>query len=292
MNIGTITSNCSYKSQVFTGQGNCIKQEGKTVALLISEHNAAYPIDGEAFNAALNGYINSESPLHLLPINNVINNTPSGGDIATTDVGFAGPRPSGYNAFSEIYQVDAGDCFYKQIAQLNKKRVRVFRVDDQQSINGTAVLRGGEEKFVGFDAYLMVQRVKGSDNSVIYSVSLAVYYSVNYSEVELPNIHSFPLDEVPTGLIGVVLAKGPTTGTAKVVSICDGEDFTTTYGAEWNSGMFTNASGVSPTTVTYTESTGLLTFAPVAAYKVKDAATLSAGDIIGIEGLNKYVDLT
>lgn len=293
--IGNINSNCSDNVPVHTGLGDCNKQEGKTVALLISKRNAVYPLEAAAFNTGLigaNGYVNTDSGLRLLPLKSIINNTPTGGDIATVDVGFAGPRPSGYNAFSELYQIDAGDCLYKQLAQLNKTRARVFRVDDQGNIYGTAVMIDGEKKFVGFDSYLMTQRTKGSDNSVIYSLSLAVYYSVDYSSIELPNLHSFVVNQIPEGLIGVTLEKGPTTGTAKVVSTCDGQDYTSNYGSEWMPNMFANVAGASPTTVTYSASTGLLTFAPIAAYRIKSAPTLIAGDIQGLEGVNNYVDLT
>lgn len=55
--------------------------------------------------------------------------------------------------------------------------------------------------------------------------------------------------------------------------------------------MFLNASGGSPTTVTYNQSTGTLTFEPAAAYRIAPASVLNA-DIPGIEGINELTDLS
>lgn len=292
--IGTIKSNCGAKEVPQTGIGNCLKKEGKTVALFLTALNAAYPVDGEEFNSNLtgaNGYVNIEGVQRILPITNIINNTPSGGDIATSEVGFGGPIPIGYNAYSEVYQIDAGDCLFKQLVKLNKQKMRVFRVDDEESIYGTAKLINKDVKLIGFDAYIMVQRVK-ADGTNPYALNLGVYYSVNY-EKEIENLHSFVLDEIPDGLIGVTLKKGTTPLTAEIVSVCDGDNsYTAQYGAEWLPAMFVNSAGVEPTSVTYSTSTKMLTFAPAGSYRIKSASALIAGNIEGLDGVDRFIDLT
>ena len=218
-------------------------------------------------------------------------NTPNGGDIATSDVGFAGARPVGINAYNEAYQVDAGDCLYKEMAKLNKRKVRVFRIDDEGYIYGTVVKRGSEYFFAGFQGTAYAIRTKSTDNTTLAAITLTVYYTPDY-EKELKNLNAFEIEDVLAGLKGVILKKGTTTGTATVIGQCGGEDYTSLFGSDWDETSFVNASGGNPTTVTYDSVANILTFVPIASYRVAPASILSAGDITGIEGLDTLVDLT
>lgn len=288
--LGQIQGNCQ-QDVPYTGIGDCNVKEGKTVALLITGYNALYPIDKATFISNLNGYVSQEGNLRMYPVNSVIANTINGGDINAPEAGFSGPQPTNLNVMNVIYQVDAGNCFYKEIAKLNKRKVRVFRVDDQGYIFGTVIVKGDEQFFAGYEATTYAY-ITPTDGTTLTAINLAVYYSAN-REKELKNMHAFEIQEVPTGLLGVLLQKGATTGTAKVVGACDGEDYTSMYGEDWDETMFVNASGANPTTVAYSSTTGLLTFTPAtASYKVASASLLAAGDILGIEGVNQLTDLT
>lgn len=287
--LGTIQDTCSESKQIHTGRGQCSTGEGKTIALLITKTNAAFPLDPEEFKSKLESYVNSEGPLKIWPITNITENTPNGGDIATTAVGFAGDRAVGYNGFSEVYRVDAGDCFFKQISQFNRQPAYVFRIDDTLSLQGVVRVQNGKEVLTGFEAStLMAQRTKGTSMTDIYQVALSVNYSVNYGSVELPNLHSFKLDQIPTGLIGVMLKKNGSG--VKVVSSCDGYDYTRNY--EWTADLFANASGAVPTSVTFNESTGLLTISPAGSYRILGASVLSEHDIYGLDGIKEFVDIS
>ena len=102
-------------------------------------------------------------------------------------------------------------------------------------------------------------------------------------EVGLPN--------VPDGLIGVALKAGAT-GTASVVTACGGEDITAEYGDKWKANMFINDSGTAATTATFDLATGLLSIAPAGKYRVASASVLEAGDILGLDGVGEYADVS
>jgi hypothetical protein len=254
---------------------------------LISGKNALYPADDTAFVAGLPGYVVNPGTNRIYPVTGVAENTISGGDVATAEVGFSGARPTGENATSEVYRLLGNDCLAKELKKLNKRQVRVFRVDDENYVYGTIVKQGSTEQFAGFNATVFTYDLKqtGSDPGGIY---IAVYYSSDY-ENEKKALNAVHVDEIPDGLVGVEL-QSKTTG-YKVVSTCSGEDYTELYGNDWNTTMFATSTGTAPTTVTFAAATGLLSLAPAGAYRVKDAAALSAGDVHGLEGIEKYVTL-
>lgn len=287
MALGKIIGNCGAETPL-TGRSNCSRSEGKTVGLIITALNALYPIDPDTFRAGLEGWVAAVGNMRMFPIGNIIENTIAGGDIATSTIGFGPTQATGENATDEIYRINAGDCLYKELAKLNRRNMRVFRVDDQGYIWGTVIEQGGEEYFAGFEANLYAYGIKATGNDAPAGVYLRVFYSVNY-ENEKKNSNAFEIT-MPLGLVGVTLQKGATTGTAKVIEACSGEDITMEH--DWTTDMFVNATGAEPETVTLNPTTEELTFVPVGSYQVKKAAALQAENIFGIEGVSGTVDLT
>jgi len=291
MEKGKILYECKDQS-AYTGKESCLKKETKTVGLLVTKLNAKYPMDAQAFNEGIeNEYINGTGLLRLTPINDVRITSNDGGDVATEDVGYGETAPVGFNGFSQTYRVDGGVCLMKQLRRLSNSEVRVIRIDDQNGAFGTIVTDRQGDHFAGYKAILMVGE-NHADGSTGYFITLYVYYSSNYDK-ERERAHMVMLDSVPTGLLGVVLQKGTATGTARVVSSCSGEDYTANYGGEWTPAMFVNEAGTNPTTVTFSEGTGLLTIAPTTSpWKLASASVLSGGNILGLEGVDTYVDLS
>lgn len=290
--LGQIKGKCQSETP-FTGAGSCPKQEGKVSALIVTAVNAMYPLNGEEFASGLSGYAAENGPLRMYPVKDLVGMTISGGDINAPDLGtYGGPAPTNLNAKNVAYQINGGDCLYKELAKFNKRKMRVFRVDDEGFVYGTVVSRDGQNYFAGFEATLYAMRIP-TDGSTAYNLSLYAYYTPN-NENEEKNMNAFNvgLVAIPDGLIGVTLKKGAASGTASVVTVCGGEDVTADYGSKWKANMFQNAAGVAPTTVTFAEATGLLTFEPAAAYRVAKAAALSTGDISGIEGVDELVALS
>ena len=290
--LGQIKGNCGEETP-YTGSGSCPKQEGKIAALIPTGINAFYPLDAEEFKSALDGYPSDNGALRMYPVKNVVGMTINGGDINAPDLGtYGGPAPTNLNAKNVAYQIDGGDCLYKELAKFNKRKMRVFRVDDEGYIYGTVVVRNGVSYFAGFEATLYAVRVS-TDGSTAYNLSLYVYYTPN-NEAEEMNMNAFEIGvaAIPDGLLGVVLEKGPATKTARVVTVCGGEDVTSEYGDKWESSMFLNDSGEAPTTATYSSDTGLLTLDPAGKYRVASASVLKAGDITGLDGVNQLVDLS
>ena len=289
--IGQIESNCK-NAVPLTGAESCAKQEGKISALIITGLNAYFPIEKEEFISELEDDVSAVGTNRIYPVKNIVGMTISGGDINAPDLGtYGGPAPSNLNAKNVAYQINAGDCMYKELAKLNKRKMRIFRVDDEGYVYGTVVKRGSEYFFAGFEATLYALRVP-TDGSTAYNLSLYAYYTPN-NEDEEKNMMAINvgLVNIPDGLIGVILKKGSKSGTATVVTQCGAEDITSEYGEKWATSMFLNDSGEAPTSVTYGEGTGVLTFDPVGTYRVAPASSLKT-TIPGIEGINELVDLS
>lgn len=282
---GVVLADCSPKT-LLTGTESCTRSEGKTVGLILTDVNAVYSTDAAEFNAALAANVSDTTLSRMYPVNNILNNAPSGGDVKTADVGFSGARPVGMNAFSEAYTVEGGDCLYKSLSALNGRTMRLFRVDDAGYIYGTTLLRDGAPVFAGFKVSVQVTRSK-SDGSSAYTLLLSAYYSAAY-ETELVNMTAFAIDEMPSGLVGVELVKPGAAG-VRVVSVCSRIDYTADYAGDWDTTMFVNATGGNPSAVTFSAATQLLTITPAASYRVAKANVLRAGGIYGLEGTDKLV---
>ena len=72
----------------------------------------------------------------------------------------------------------------------------------------------------------------------------------------------------------------------------NGEDITAEYGDKWKANMFINDSGTAATTATFDSATGLLSIAPAGKYRVASASVLEAGDILGLDGVGEYADVS
>jgi hypothetical protein len=286
--LGGIIANCDEKV-AHTGRDNCPKAEDATAGLLITKLSAVYPASATEFNEELQGNIVSTGVKKMWPVMDIKENTATGGDPKTSDIGFGGPTPTGINAFSVVYRIAGGDCLYKELMNLDRLQVRVFRIAKDGYIYGTIALQKTgatqTEVFRGFDATIKVYR-QGATGADPYGLYIAVYYSANY-EKELSNLYAFELDEMPQGLVAVKLKAGPDTKTARVVSTCSGSDYTSEFGDLWAAAMFADASGAVPSSVTYNEGTNLLTFGTTGTYRVRNAFTLNAGGIYGLDGLNE-----
>lgn len=288
--LGSIDNNCR-DEMVYTKLGECNKKKGKIVALLVTGPNALYPIDKETFKTALPGYVTTNGSLRIIPINDITANTPSGGEVNAPEAGFSGPVPTNLTAFNMIYQIrDAGNCLLKELKKLNRRNLRFFEIDDEGFIYGPVVKKGDTLYRQGYSGSPFSWFTR-TDGTTLAVVNFGIWYGANY-EKEEQDTGAFELDEIPTGLTGVILEKGATSGTAKVVGVCDGTDHTSLYGDDWEPTMFVNASGANPTTVDYDSITGLITFAPITSYKVASASVLEAGNIVGLDGVNTLVDLT
>lgn len=292
--LGQVKGNCA-SEVAYTGSGICAIQEQKISILLLTGLNTMFPMEDieDNFIQLIQQGVTAEGTGRIYPVKDIVGMTINGGDINAPDLGtYGGPMPTNLNAKNIAYQINSGDCAYKEYAKLNKRKMRIFRIDEDGVVRGTVVERNGKQYFAGFEATLYTVRIP-TDGSTAYNLSLYAYYTPN-NEYEEKNMHGFVvgLAAIPDGLLGVVLKKGAATGKASVVTTCGGEDITAEFGDKWTTAMFLNESGAAPTTVTYDNATGLLTFEPAAKYRVAGAAVLAAADITGVDGINQLTDLS
>lgn len=289
--LGKVVGNC-LDELPYTGIGSCPKQEGKTVALLITPRNATFPVDAKEFITQLGKDVVALPANRVFPVKNIIGMTINGGDINAPEMGtYGGTAPTNLNAKNIAYQIDGGDCLYKELAKFNKRKMRVFRVDDEGFVYGTVTKEGDATKFVGFECTLYANRVP-TDGSTAYNLTLNVYYTPNL-ENEEKNMHAFQADlpAIPDGLIGLTLVKGSAANKAKVVTACGGEDVTDEFGESWDATCFLTSAGAAPTSATYEN--GEITFVGgEGGVRVAGADKLNTAGIVGFEGIPEIVSLT
>ena len=289
--LGTVAGNCKENSQVYTRTGNCAIFEGTPNALIFTDKTALFSVDKDTFKTEINAGIYAPAPGRVTPVRGIASLSVSGGDLKTSQEGFGPETPNGLNSLREDYIINEGGyCLYKQLSKLNKRQVRVFKVDDSLNAFGTNIMHEGSEKTRGYLVTAGVSRRISTGSAQAGAIILSLLYSANFQNEDI-NANAITLDEVPEGLSGIRLKK-TATGKAKVLSTCEAEDITEIYGEDIAvPAMYKNKSGAIPTSVTY--SNGELTFSPAAAdYRIADANALKAAGIEGYEGENEYVDLT
>ncbi len=282
-NKGTFAATCATEP-VYTGGCACDRSEGKTVGLAITPASASFSDTAATFLSEFAAAVSSDTN-RLTPIHNIIGTTINGGEINAPDQGgYGGPKPIGLTPRQETFQIDAGDCMWKELLKMNGWRVRVFRYDDQGYLFGTVINEGGTDKRAGFEARVWVNRVR-TDGSNPNNLSITVYYSTNL-EREEANAFSVLLENgLPAGLTGAAVENR---AARMAVTTNSGEDITGVYGDEWAPEMFVNDSGESAAAVAYDPETETLDIAPAGNYRLAKASTLAAGGITGLEGEPVY----
>jgi hypothetical protein len=266
--------------------------EDAPAGFIIHDKNTSFSIDDATFNTEVKAGVIAAGINRVTPLMGGITDYQiNGGDVKTSQEGFGPETPIGTNAKRVDYIIDKGGlCLLRQLKKLNGRQVRILPVDKKRVAYGTVATIGGDEKFRGFLATIWAAR-RDNNGSQSGAIIFSVFYDANYDEEE-NNLAAIALDEVLEGITGVMLKK-TASGKAKFVIACSGDDLTSTFGATLGTAsLYKDATGEEPTSVTYATATEDLTFAPVGAYTIADAATLDAAGIEGYEGEEEYTDLT
>lgn len=288
---GTIESTCE-EDKIRSAIAECDIPEGRTQALLISGRNALYPMDKEEFLDNLESYVHTDGSLKLTPIKEIVGTTLNGGDINAPDLGtYGGASPTNLNARNDAFQINAGDCLYKELLKFNKRKVRIFRVDDAGRVYGTVVTQNGVDYFAGFKATLYTMRTR-TDGSTSNNLSVYVYYTAD-NEDEEKNMQAINagLSNIPDGLTGAYLV-AQADGTVKVLTSCGGNDITEEYSTDWTPEMFVTEAGVAATSAAYNAGTKTIAITPAGSYKIASSEVLFSADIVGLDGVDIYVPVT
>ncbi|MDR0680854.1 MAG: hypothetical protein LBG15_03225 [Dysgonamonadaceae bacterium] len=289
---GFITSNCNSTVYAHTKTGDCAQFEGKPLGLIFTDQGASFPVDENAFKQAISEGIYALQRKRVVPLmKGIVAVAPNGGDISTSQEGFGPETPIGINAYREDYTITSGGiCLYKQLAKMNGKTIRFFKVDQNNVAYGTYSDGDDSPVFRGYLAtFYVTNRANSGDTGG--AVLLSLFYSLNY-EQERINTHALPVATGLEGLSGVVLQKAAA-NTAKVILACSGEDITSVYGEDLAvASLFVSEAGTNPTAVSYANGVLSFTAAGSPKFKIADAAVLHAAGIDGIEGESEYVSLS
>ena len=288
--LGIVPGICDDTNQPHTRQSGCSVFEGIPDGLYFTDPGGLFDPDIDLFNTELKDAVYASGVGRIIPVFGLTAVTQNGGDIATNKEGWGPEMPLRMNAYREDYIIPTGgECLYKQLSKLNKRSVRVFRLDQKLNLFGTAVKKDGDLKWRGFLLNSVYVTPRKETEGQVAATVLSLFYSVNY-ENELINKHSVQLSEKTEGLSGIYLEKGSGAGKAKVRITCSGEDVTSVYGSKLAvASLYLNDSGTHPTSVSYAN--GELTVSPSGKYKISDAETLKNAGIEGYEGENTYTNL-
>ena len=288
--LGTIQGRCDDMSQPHTKIGGCADSEGTARTLFFTNNDTLFDADGELFEKELSEGVYKSGAGRVIPVNNLIDVANDGGDLNVSQKGWGPPMPIGLNSFRQNYVIRVGvDCLFKQLSKMNKRSLRVIRLDEKSIAYRTAITSSGKLKTRGFaldSVYVELIEATASDPAEIH---LSLFYSANYEKEKINKHSTFVNDEIE-GLTGVFLEMGSAAGKAKVRVVCSGDDITSIHGSKFATAtLYQNPTGGNPTTVAYAN--GELTFTPVGKYRILDAAKLKTALIEGLEGENMYTDL-
>jgi len=287
---GIIASNCNPNNNPHTKVGACAMFEGTPSGLIFTHKDGLFSTEKEAFNLELADGVYAPGINRVIPVSSgIVALGLNGGDLKTSQEGFGPESPVGLNALREDYTITAGGiCLYKQLTKLDKRQVRLFKVDQTQIAYGTVATIGGEDKMRGYLVTVGVSR-RINTGEASGAIILSLFYDANFQNEDI-NGNSIPLTETIEGLTGIILRKGSAAGKASVIVACSGDDLTATYGTEFaEATLYEQEDGTNPTTVTYLS--GELTIAPAGKYKIVDALTLKGVGIEGYEGEEEYVNI-
>lgn len=228
-----LTLNCG-KDIAALGKENCSKFMGLPKGFAFTEDNTSFNLQDVANMGALlellNGYVHfaaltganvrmPSEPLIFPYYPSMVNLEPTGGDANLVTEGWGGGIPNGINPYSEIYTItDGGNCMYKQLLKFKGRTVRVFLIDDTDTLYGNVDSKGVVR---GFQVYVSVTKRKNTGTQTA-AIRLQLSYTNEYEtamerEIALPLGEKLEtLREVSVSILDV------STGAFDVVSKCSG----------------------------------------------------------------------
>jgi len=296
---GFVAGICAVGDVPHTKTGGCALFAGTPAGLVFHDKNYSFTMDSDIFNQEILAAMSAMGTGRAFPITEgIVDMRPTGGDVRTQQEGFGPENPNGLNALRETYVITSGGiCLYKQLAKLSGRQMRVFLIDNANSIYGTVadvVVGAGvtEERFRGYlvTVYVRHRRNTGTQSGAI---EIDLFYDANF-ENEEKNTHSVILDVTLEGLSGLVLVPGSQPSSARVLIACSSDDVTSFYGmllADAN--LYKRKDGAHIMSVSYMPH-GELMFSPPTSdglYQLESADKFEAVNIFGVEGENVWTKL-
>lgn len=295
---GFVAGTCAVGDVPHTKVGSCALFAGTPAGLVFHDKNHSFSMDSETFNQEILAAMSAIGMGRAFPVTEgIVDMRPTGGDVRTQQEGFGPENPNGLNALRETYVITSGGiCLYKQLAKLSGRQMRVFLIDNANSIYGTVadVVTGvniTEERFRGYlvTVYVRHRRNTGTQSGAI---EIDLFYDAKF-EAEEKNTHSTILDVALEGISGLILVPGSAPSNAKVLIACSADDVTAFYGTKLaDQTLYKRKDGTAITNVVYAN--GEITFTPATAggqYQLETADKFEAATILGVEGENVWTTL-
>lgn len=188
-----LTSACQAGNVVVLGKESCGKFKSLPKGFIFSEEGFAIDvadlIDKDTLIEKLNGLVSFGStgseragqvPAIFPYYPEITNVEPTGGDPKIQTEGFGSGMPNGINPYSETYTiVNGGECLYKQLLRLKGREVRVFKIDDTDTVYGT--LAKSNTVVRGYSVRVSVTQ-RDNNGSNVGAIRLLLTYQNNYEK--------------------------------------------------------------------------------------------------------------
>lgn len=274
---------CPDNSDINTGRSECGVQPDVPVAILITDPAARYPIDPADFNDQLHDFVIAQDISRIIPVA-VADETVTGNEFKTRTVGDVQKTIGLTQKISTIFLENPDLCLYPEISKMDGWNARIFFIYRNGFIDGTRIIEGENTYFAGYSASLYSRETRTTADG--YNVELQVTFTVA-NQFEARNKQVFPLDSIPSGLVGITLQQN--TDGLHIVTACGGTDVGRKFATEFVAAAFINDAGANPTSVSVNPTTGVVTIAPAGTYRIAPAAILDGLRIIGLNGINEFV---
>ena len=285
---GFLNVNCATTGAAFTRVGRCAAFAGTPKALILTPSDASFTAASDtAFVTALETMLKGGKAFAIT--DGIVNLEASGGETKVAQEGFGPSKANGWEAYNEVYTINKGGfCLLKQLLKVDGSDMRMFVVDDKDTVYGETVSNGTGIR--GFKVSIGVSN-RANNGTDTGAIRFSAYYSLDYfKEMTKISAIKYAADDILT-LVPVRLMQGSASNKFLVVDSCSGValDATavTALGAPTNLEVIVIAPNgtVTAKAVTVTAGANELTTTGVVAGDVVALRVKVAGTPIGVSPL-------
>lgn len=231
---------CETQAIVALGKDACSKFKGLPKGFVFTDENFSFDGTSKELRTPsdvvelLNGFVSfapltggetrsPNTPLIMPYYPSIVTLETEGGDPRINQEGFGSGVPNGINPYSETYTItDGGDCMYKQLAKLENRLMRVFRIDENDIMYGT-VDKNGNIK--GYKCYISVTPRENTGDTVGANLLLITYQN-SYKQERVNEVAVALEEELQTlRQVAVAVPRDVTEG-FRIVTECTGSSIT------------------------------------------------------------------
>lgn len=221
---------CAGTQHFNTGLSKCPLDPDKIKGIILVQHGYKLPenLTAEALKAACH----ADRPARLLPILNIVEYAPSGGEAQVGATGYGPNRITGYSARTDTFTIGEYDLALKaNLANAKNVALDMYPFDINNVIYG---VKDGTDKLAGIElsgVYPGGQDWDSSGQEANLTVNAMFKDVEKYMKNQDVIVADFNIEDALTGLVYVDLVQSGAAGSYKLVEHFGKLDVTSYYGA-------------------------------------------------------------